>query len=190
MSCAIVIHGPIGSGKTCTCLKLAEMARAGGIAVSGILSVRVHQDGALVGYDGRDLACGQVFPLVRLRSRVEGSDWFSFDRLKYAFSVPGFERANRILASSADGLGRSSIVFVDEFGRLERAGQGIYTGAERVAEALRGGGVAVFACRGDLVEVVEELLRGGTEAVFRHEPGDAEELWRRVQEFLGRACER
>ncbi len=184
MSCAIVVHGAIGSGKTTTCLKLAERARAEGVPVRGILSIRVYQDGTLIGYDGLDLASGQAFPLVRLRGLTENSDWFEFGRLKYAFSIPGFERANRVLTRSAEELGHPSIVFVDEFGRLERTGKGIFLGAARVAEALRGGGVAVFACRTDMVEVVEELVRGKAQAVFRHEPGDAEALWREVQGYV------
>lgn len=185
MSCAILVYGPIGSGKTCTCLSLAERVRAEGVPVGGILSIRVHQDGELIGYDGLDPASDQVFPLVRLRGQVKGPDWFVFGHLIYAFSVPGFKRANRILTRSAEALNRPSIVFVDEFGRLERAGQGIYPGAVKIVEALRGVGVAVFTCRTDMVEAVEELVRGNTQSVSRHKPSDLEALWRKVRGCVG-----
>ena len=185
MSCAILVHGPIGSGKTCTCLSLAERARAEGVTMGGILSIRVYQDERLIGYNGLDLATGAFFSLARLSSQVEGSDWFVFSHLRYLFSIPGFERANRILTWSAEALSRSSIVFVDEFGRLEKAGLGIYLGAAKVAKALRGGGVAVFTCRTDMVEAVEELVRGKAQASYRHEPGDIEALWCRVQGCIG-----
>lgn len=185
MSYAIVIHGPIGSGKTCACLKLAERARSRGVPVGGILSIRVYQGGELIGYDGLDLAVGEVFPLARLRGRVESSDWFVFGRLIYAFSAPGFERANRILTRSAEKLSRPSIIFVDEFGRLERVGLGIHLGASKVAEALREGGVAVFACRTDMVDAVEELVHSKAQASYRHDPGDVEALWCRVRGCIG-----
>jgi len=187
MSCAVLVYGPIGSGKTCTCLSLAERVRAEGVPVGGILSIRVHQDGELIGYDGLDPASGQVFPLVRLRGQVKSPDWFVFGRLIYAFSVPGFKRANRILTRSAEALNRPSIVFVDEFGRLERAGQGVYPGAVKVVEALRGVGVgvAVFTCRTDMVEAVEELVRGKARCMFGVEPGEVEALWCRVRGCVG-----
>ena len=185
MSCAILVHGDMGSGKTCTCLKLAERARGRGVDVGGILSIRVYQGGELIGYDGLDLAVGEVFPLARLRGRVAGSDWFVFGRLRYVFSTSGFERANRILTRSTEEVNRPSIIFVDEFGRLEGAKLGIYLGASNVAEALRGGSVAVFTCQTNMVEVVEELVRGKAQALYRHEPGDMEALWRRVLGCIG-----
>ena len=187
VSCAIIVYGPIGSGKTCTCLSLAEMARAEGLPAGGILSPRVYRGGELVGYDGLDPSTGEVFPLVRLRSRVEGSEWFVFGRLRYAFSTPGFERANLILTRSAEEMSRLSIVFVDEFGRLEGSNRGIYAGASRVAEALREGGVSVFTCRGDMVQAVEGLLRGRAQAVLRREPGGAEAMWRFIRGCAARA---
>jgi len=187
MSCAIIVHGTISSGKTRTCLELVERARAKGITVGGILSLRVYQDEELIGYDGLDLASGNTFPLARLRAMVDGPDWFVFGSLIYAFSVPGFECANNILIRSAETLSLSSVIFVDEFGRLEKEGFGIYSGASRVAEKLRSGGVAVFACRTDLVDVVEALTRGKAQAIFRFEPDNLEALWCTVLKYIGSA---
>lgn len=181
MSCAVLVYGPIGSGKTCTCLKLAERARAENIPVGGILSIRVYKDGKLIGYDGLDPSSGIVFPLARLRGMVVGSDWFIFNHLIYAFSTQGFELANRILKRSAEALNLPSIVFVDEFGRLERERLGIHPGALRIAESLRGGGVAIFSCRTDMVVAVERLVRGRVRDLFKEVPGDVEALWSRVR---------
>jgi len=186
MSCAIIIHGAIGSGKTCSCLRLSKRAVKEGIKVAGVISPRVFEDGELVGYNGFAPASGLAFPLVKLRDRVEGSDWFTVGNLKYAFSKAGLERANRILSSSADAINGNSLIFVDEFGRLERKRTGIYPGALAVAEALRRGGVAVFACRTELVEAVEKLIHGRAQEVFRYEPGDAEALWLKVRRCLSR----
>ena len=184
MSCAILVYGPIGSGKTCTCLKLVERAKTENIPVGGILSIRVYQDEELIGYDGLAPVSGQVFPLARLRRRVDGPDWFTFSHLKYAFSTKGFDQANRILTRSAEALNCSSIVFVDEFGRLERARLGIHPGAVRVAESLRDEGIVIFACRTDMVGAVEGLVRGRVQHVFRQEPGDVEALWRSIRERI------
>jgi len=74
-------------------------------------------------------------------------------------------------------LSRNAIVFVDEFGRLERAGLGFYEGARRVAEGLRDGGIAVFSCHTDTVGFVEGLVRNHAHAVLRFKHGDAELLW-------------
>jgi len=177
MSCAIVVHGAIGSGKTNACLRLVERANREDIAVRGIVTPRLFQKGELIGYDCQEVASGRMFPLVRLRENLEGPDWFEFGGLKYAFSVQGFERANEILARSAQDLSRNAVVFVDEFGRLERAGLGLYEGAKRVAEGLGDGGVAVFSCHTDTVELVEGLVHNHARAVLRFEPGDAERLW-------------
>lgn len=188
MSCAIVVYGEIGSGKTRTCLKLAEKARDENITIGGILSTRVYRGRELIGYNGLDMASSQVFPLARLRKSVDGSDWLTFSNLIYAFSMRGFERANRILVSSVDTLDRPSIVFVDEFGRLELERLGIYPGALRVAEALKDGGLTIFACRTDMVEAVEGLVGGRGHDVFRHEPREVESLWRTVLRCLRHAC--
>jgi len=163
---------------------LAERARAENIPVGGILSIRVYKDGELIGYDGLDPSSGIVFPLARLRGMVVGSDWFIFNHLIYAFSTQGFELANRILKRSAEALNLPSIVFVDEFGRLERARLGIHPGAVRVAESLRDEGIVIFACRTDMVGAVEGLVRGKVQYVFRQEPGDVEALWRSIRECI------
>jgi len=187
MSCAIIVHGAVSSGKTCTCLELAERARAQGITVGGILSIRAYQDTELIGYDGLDLASKEVFPLVRLRKVVDGPDWFLFGDLIYAFSVRGFERANSILTHLADTLSSSSIIFIDEFGRLEKAGLGLYLGASRVAERLKAGGIAIFTCRTDLVNAVEDLVYDKAESIIRFEPNNLEALWSTVLKYVDHA---
>jgi hypothetical protein len=74
-------------------------------------------------------------------------------------------------------MGAGSFVFIDEFGRLERAKAGIYEGASNVAEGLVRGGVAVFLCRADCVDAVSDLVRGRAGRTFVFEPGDASAIW-------------
>ena len=184
MSCAIIIYGPIGSGKTKTCLELVDRARTEGVTLCGIISPRVFVDGDLIGYDCLNLASGETFPLVRLRDEVDGHDWLIHGELKYAFHILGFERANKILMLSAKVLNRPTLTFVDEFGRLEKVGKGLHLGVMEVSEALSEGGVAVFTCRSDLIGYVEELVRGKVSIVLKQEPGDVDLLWQLIMAKL------
>jgi nucleoside-triphosphatase THEP1 len=183
MSC-VIVHGPKGVGKTKTCLDLAERVSAEGFSPRGIVSPAVFVDGEKIGYDCLDLASGVAFPLVRLRDMVGGPTWFPHGNIKYAFSVPGFERANELLTHSAQALGEASLVFVDEFGRLEMEGLGFYSGAVRVAEALSQGGVAVFACRTDALDAVKELVVRRARTVKEFESGNTDVIWRYIRSVL------
>jgi len=184
MSCAIVIQGAIGSGKTRACLRLAERARSEGLEAGGVICTRVFEGGGLIGYDGLDPASGESFPLSRLRNTVDGLGWFGFGNLIYSFSSEGFTRANGILKACADGWERLNIVFIDEFGRLERAKLGLYTGASMVAESLKKGGIAVFTCRSDLVGSVEEFLMGRARRILIFEPNEEEAILRAITEHF------
>jgi nucleoside-triphosphatase THEP1 len=185
MSCAIV-HGPIGIGKTKACLDLAEKARAEGISPRGVISPAVFAHTEQIGYDCLDIFSGEAIPLVRLKGLVKSPEWFHHGNLKYAFSVPGFERANLILLHSAEAMGSTPLVFVDEFGRLESAGLGLYSGAVRVAESLTPGCTAVFACRTDMVYAIKKLVLGRAREVIEFEPGDANSIWRYIRRVMGR----
>jgi nucleoside-triphosphatase THEP1 len=183
MSC-VIVHGPKGVGKTKTCLDLAERVSAEGFSPRGIVSPAVFVNGKNIGYDCLDLTSGAAFPLVRLRDMVGSPTWFPHGNIKYAFSVPGFERANELLTQSAQALGEASLVFMDEFGRLEMDGIGLYTGSLRVAEALSQGGVAVFACRTDAVDAVNELVAGRARDVKAFKSGDTGIVWRYIRSVL------
>ena len=113
------------------------------------------------------------------------AQWFHHGNLKYSFSVPGFERANLILLRSAEAMGPTPPVFVDEFGRLERVGMGFHLGAVRVAESLTPGGVVVFACRTDTVDAVKKMVLGRAREIIEFETGDADSIWRYIQRILG-----
>ena len=177
MSKVVLVYGPIGSGKTSTCIKLVERLRSVNHNVGGVLSKRVYHEGDLIGYDCLDASSGQVFPLVRLRNQICGPDWFNFGELKYAFSSSGFKLANSILSTKSRESKVPTLVFIDEFGRLERAGVGIYSGVLSVVESLKNGSIAIIACRTDMIETVERVLIDRVKYVEKCEPGDIEKLW-------------
>ncbi|MGD2142523.1 MAG: nucleoside-triphosphatase, partial [Candidatus Bathyarchaeota archaeon] len=87
----IIVHGPIGAGKTLTCLELVKKARASGLLVEGIVSPRAFEEEEIIGYDCLSVATMKRFPLVRIRERAYGKEWFTFSNIKYYFSSEGFE---------------------------------------------------------------------------------------------------
>jgi nucleoside-triphosphatase THEP1 len=184
MSNVILIYGPIGSGKTRVCIDLAERLCSVNQSIVGILSKRVYHAGELLGYDCLDLSSDHVFPLARLRNQICGRDWFNFSELKYAFSISGLKRANGILLGLSKKLNTSSIIFIDEIGRLERAGVGMYPGIIRVVASLKNGNTAIFTCRTDLVEAVATLFTGRAQNVSKCELGDFEKLWKMIQKYI------
>ncbi|MBS7638590.1 hypothetical protein KEJ49_06920 [Candidatus Bathyarchaeota archaeon] len=184
MPVIILIMGAVRKGKTTACLELAERCRRRGLKVYGLVSPRFFLEGRLVGYDCLDLSSHVSFPLVRLKEVVEGPDWFHFGGLRYAFSTSGFERANSILLSSSEALDRSSIIFVDEFGRLEAAGQGLLPGVLRLADRLKKGGLAVFTCRPELQGSLRKLVENKGIKLLPYEPPYLEDIWLEIQRSL------
>jgi len=170
---AIIIYGPIGSGKTLTCLRLAEKLRKQGLKVLGLISPRVYEDNSLIGYDLLRVSTGERIPLCRVPERADES-WLHYGRLHYAFSPKAFNWGNQVLEEEAEELHEETVIFIDEFGRLEARGLGLHRGAIRAAERLQGGGAAIYSCRDDLAEKVEKLLSGRARSISRHRAGDLE----------------
>ena len=153
--------------------------------MEGVVSPRVFEGESLIGYDCQQVSTGEAFPLVRLREHAAGSDWVHFGGLKYAFSTEGFERANDILIRASRERTPSTLVFIDEFGRLEDKGQGLHRGASAVASKLAEGGVAVLTCRSDLVESACDLLGRGAPDAAVLDAGDAVSAWESIRAALG-----
>jgi len=179
---ALIIHGPIGSGKTQRALELAERARHGGYRVLGLVSIRVTDGGETTGYTGMDLASGARFPLVKLTSLAEGEGWRKLGEWKFSFSDAGFERANTILEDAAEALDDETMVVADEYGHIELQGMGIHRGVTRVAEALRRGGYMVVLCRTDKVDAVSEILP--EEASVLVAEADKPDFWRSLRDWF------
>jgi len=181
LRCAVILHAPIGGGKTTTAQAAAERAKADGIKVMGILSKRVLDGGEYPSYDLLELDTGETMPLVKPADKEPGEGWESYGNQKYVFSKKGLYSANLALDRAASEMRDGVVVFVDEYGRLESQHKGIHPGALMVAEALKRGGVAVYLCRDDKVHEVINLLRGRTTRVFNLEAGDADALLRIIR---------
>jgi len=184
MSRVIIVYGPIGSGKTTTCLELAEMARSK-VTVAGIITKRFFRGEEVVGYDCIDLSTGEAFPLVRLAGELDDPDWLPLYLEKFVFSTSGFQRANEVFKTSVASFGGPRLIFVDEYGRLEERGGGLIRGVEGVLDALRGSDVAVATCRTNLLSAVEEMARRAGHEVHACQPGNSDELWAYIGEAKG-----
>ena len=184
MSRVIIVYGPIGSGKTTTCLELAGRAHSE-VTVAGVITKRVFAGEDVVGYDCIDVSSGEAFPLVRLAGELDDPGWLPLYLEKFVFSTSGFTRANEALTASVASFGRPRLIFVDEFGRLEERGEGLIRGVEVVIGGLRGSDVAVVTCRTNLLSHVEEMAILAGHEVHTCQPGDSDELWAHTREALG-----
>ncbi|MBS7619342.1 hypothetical protein KEJ21_01665 [Candidatus Bathyarchaeota archaeon] len=184
MSYAVLVYGSIGSGKTLTCLSLVERLRFKGITFGGLISIRSYQEGKLKGYDGLDVVSGEMKPLARLGNGAPNTGWFSFGGLKYVFSIQGFNWANDVLIRTVESEYPPSIVFIDEYGRLEKAGLGIYPGVLKILERLGSEGILIFTCRDDIVDVLEGLLKGKVDVIYKFKPEEFDSLWNAIQKLL------
>jgi len=179
---AIFVSAAIGKGKTTSCLYVFEKARSLSIRTGGIISPRRIVEGNLTGYDGLDCATGERFPLVTLPQAVQGPDWRRVGQLRFAFSRKGFSKANAILRALASDA--PELVFVDEVGRLEMMGKGLYPGLKALTDGLgRMRSILICSCRLEAVELAEGLV-GKQIPRVRWFPGEPEELWRIVLDRL------
>jgi nucleoside-triphosphatase THEP1 len=182
LRCAVILHAPIGGGKTTTAEVAAERAKVDGLKVMGILSKRIFEGGKYPSYEIVELDTGEKAPLVKPAEMEPGKGWESYGNPHYVFSKKGFYSANLALHRAAEELRDGVVVFVDEYGRLESQHKGIHPGAVLVANALKRGGVAIYLCREDKVHEVIDLVRGRAVRVFKLEAGDADALLRIIRD--------
>ena len=115
----ILLSGPIGVGKTTLCLRLVDAARLRGLGVSGALTPALIKEGVKVGIQAVDLGTGETRPMARV---LHEDDEFEGTRVgPYAFDDRTLDWVVALCARAlADGQNvPSSLVFVDEIGKLE-----------------------------------------------------------------------
>ena len=125
----ILLTGPQGSGKTGSVISLAESLRRYGLAIRGVASVCIMDEGSRAGYDVLDLHTGDRVALCRTGARDQplSAGQFSFFR-------EGFEFGFRILLNNTHQE-RAELVILDEVGPLELDGKGW---SPALSEILRG----------------------------------------------------
>ncbi|MGC8794166.1 MAG: nucleoside-triphosphatase, partial [Bryobacteraceae bacterium] len=113
----LLLTGQKGEGKTTLCAQVAELMRARGRRVAGVLSPGFWDDGARAGYRVLDLLTGRSQSLAGRAAQPghvrQGSYWFDPSALQFG---------RRALAEGA--AAGPDLVIVDEVGPLELGGGG------------------------------------------------------------------
>ena len=123
-----ILTGPVGAGKTTFLKALVDRLRALGRPPDGYLSERAGDGLPAPGYDLLDLRSGRRMPFLRKAGRASGLRTGAFDVL------PGG------LAAAADIIARSDpsrLLIIDELGRLELGGGGVWPAAVPVFADVR-----------------------------------------------------
>jgi nucleoside-triphosphatase THEP1 len=165
----ILLSGPVRTGKTTLCLRLAEEARARGLCVSGVLTPAILEDGVKVGIRALDLCAGETRLLARVDRDLGGVRVgpYSFDDRVLAWVARRCERA----LGHGDGL-----VFVDEIGKLELNRGG---GLARLIPALARPreGIAVAIVRDFLLDALLERVLATELRVVQVDVAYRERVW-------------
>jgi nucleoside-triphosphatase THEP1 len=112
----ILLVGDRHSGKTSTCRRLAELLRARGASVGGIVAPAIHEADRCVGYDVVDLMTGHS-------ARLAALDGPGVEQVgRFHFLADGLALGRAALDNAAESCPR--LVIVDEVGPLELAGRG------------------------------------------------------------------
>jgi nucleoside-triphosphatase THEP1 len=113
----ILVSGAINSGKTTKIKSLIATYKRANLSMTGFYSEKVFVAKALVGYDLILLSSNEKIPFLRINS------FGTIDRIgPYFINKNAFSFTNKELLSA-----KSSIVIMDEIGRLELSNKGFST---------------------------------------------------------------
>ena len=112
-----ILTGPIGGGKTTFLRSVVIRLGAGQIPFDGYLSERVLEGGELRGYNLADLRTGVRLPFLR---RSGPREWPAVGQ--FVMDPNGLAAAERIIARGLP----ADLLILDELGRLENEGRGVW----------------------------------------------------------------
>jgi len=166
----LMITGPIGSGKTTLAKELSRFAAKRGMKVGGVLSLRLMEGEATVGYNLLDIESGKSRPLALPEEGCGendippgdaiafGPDLFGGRPCRYHFSARAFEMGNGIIRDLVERLDELDMIVIDEIGFLELRGEGLREGVELVRRS--------GPFQGALIVVVRDFLRREVSGMF------------------------
>ncbi len=154
----LIVHGPIGSGKTNRAEQITDRAKVNGYKVYGVISRRVMRGRETIGYDAFFPQTMETTPMVYRDTEVSGDNWQPL-RGPLLYNEYAFQQANDALIEAAYLMDEKTLVVVDEFGHLEARGFGLYMGLIKVVKALQGGGRLLILCRTDKIDNVLSLFQ-------------------------------
>jgi nucleoside-triphosphatase THEP1 len=149
-----ILTGPVGGGKTTYLEAAVPLLRARGLSIDGYLSERVMQGASVSGYNLLDLTTGEEFRLLRRSPRPGGETVGPF-----AVDPAGFAAAEAVILRSRP----EDLLVLDELGRLELAGRGVWPAAEPIL--MDAGRKALVVIREELLENYLALFRAGGRSV-------------------------
>ena len=132
----VLLSGPVGAGKTTMCQRLAQLAREQGLAVGGVLTPAIVENGVKVGIQAACLYDGEYRTLARSDCELGGArvGRYSFDD----------EVLEWMASRCAESLASDALVTIDEIGPLELVrGLGLARLIPLLAEPRRGKTVVV-----------------------------------------------
>lgn len=140
----VIVTGAIAEGKTAFLGELTDILQSRGVAVGGILALRVVEGETTTGYDILDISSDARKPFLRLTGPVTvGVDRFSMSDEGYRAGLDALDPERNM---------NSVVVIIDEAGPLELRGEGW---SPRITELLQASvPVIVIAVRNSLVDSV------------------------------------
>lgn len=114
---SVIVTGAVGGGKTTRILHLVHAMKEQNVAVSGIVSLRVMEDGQTTGYDILDLLTGLRTPFLRSSAKA-GAETIG----RFTILPEGLAAGIRALQEALTG--DCKVVVVDEVGQMELDGKG------------------------------------------------------------------
>lgn len=160
----LIVHGPIGSGKSNRAEQIMDRAKVNGYKVYGVISRRVLHGTETIGYDGFYPQTGKTQRMVYKATEVSGSEWKPL-KGPFMYNEDSICVANDSLIEAAHLMNEKTLAVVDEYGHLEAQGYGLYPGLCKVIEALPGGGKLLILCRTNKIDNVLRLFMEGTKAL-------------------------
>jgi len=147
----VLLTGTRQVGKTSVCQAVAELARARGHDIQGVLSPAMHDgNSAKVGFEALDAGSGQRWLLAHTEQGLDGP------RIgPYVFDAAGLARAIGVLKRACDAT--DGLLLVDEIGPLElERGQGVAPILDRLP--LQGPGHVLIVVRPALLPALRRRL--------------------------------
>jgi len=148
----MLLTGTRGVGKTTVCQAMAELARAEGHAVGGVLTPLVSDgDGLKAGFEAHDLAGRAHWLLAHMQRPLDGP------RVgPYAFDAAGLARAIDAIRAAIGNM--VDLLFLDEIGPLElEKGEGFAPVLDELP--LDGPGHVLIVVRPSLLAELRRRLR-------------------------------
>jgi len=139
----VIVHGQIGAGKTRLAERLAAALKECGLRVGGIISPRILNGRNTIGYQVHDIETDEE----RLFAKLDPP---GIPIGKFYLLEDAVDFAHTAIARTAT---TSQVVFLDEVGRLELAGQGH---APALRAVLQSEAISVLFVRTTFVEHIIE----------------------------------